>query len=142
MGDDRRLGHVDLVVPQAPVGGARHRDHGVGDAHDGLEDLLLANAGVHQDRMEHHDGRYGQLVEQGEDLVAVGPAEDAVLMLDDGDIELVERRRCPAPAWWGALQQIVHDLGRRPRLKLVDHSHDAEVLRACPGPPRCARSAP
>src|SRR3979409_1792225 len=75
-------------------------------------------------------------IEGGEAILAAGPAEDAVLVLDDGNIELVELDHCPAPAREGALQQVVHDLRRGHTLnllKVVDDPDDAEVLGACPG---------
>ena len=133
VGDDGRLGHVDVVGAQAPVGGARHRDHGVGSPDDGLQDLLLANGRVHQDRVEYHDGGQGQLVEEGEDLLAVGPAEDPVLMLDDGDVEPVQLGRGPAPARRGAFQQFMHHFAWRPWFERIDDAHDAEVLGAGSG---------
>ena len=93
-----------------------------------IEDLPLMVAGVDQDGVEHHDRGDGEGIEEGQHLVAVGPAVDTVLMLDDGDVELVQLRHRPAPACGRAPEQVVHDLGRGARLELVDEAHDAEVL--------------
>ncbi len=65
--------------------------------------------------MQDHDDRNAQSVEQRNEVPAVGPAIDAVLVLHDRDIEAVDHvdssRRTPG----GTVHEVLHDLGRGPR---------------------------
>ncbi len=55
-----------------------------------LEDHALPCRGSRQHGMQDHDARHAQRFKQRNDVLAVGPAVDAVLVLHDRDIEAVE----------------------------------------------------
>ena len=55
------------------------------------EHRALVRRRVAQDGVGDHDGRDPEAGEDVEHLIAVGPAEEAVLVLDDGHVELVQQ---------------------------------------------------
>ena len=63
--------------------------------------------------MEDDDDRDGEPLEDGEDLIAVGPAVDAVLVLHDDDVEVVEDGRRLGFAPGGTGDEVMDDLGPR-----------------------------
>ena len=85
---------VDRVAGQeAAAGGGGHDHHGVSGGQDAFQDLALMRGRIDEDRVEHHDDRDGELVEDGEDLIAVRSAVDPVLVLDDHHVESAEDLR-------------------------------------------------
>ncbi len=73
----------------------RHRDHGVGLRYHRLEHLTLVWRRVGQHSVQDNDARHPELVQQVQDLAAVGSAVDAVLVLEDDDIAQVQPRSRP-----------------------------------------------
>jgi hypothetical protein len=116
VGYHRDLGRVRAVdVKQPRPGRPRHRDDRAGGVDDVLEDRALPRGRLREDGVQHHDARHPQRVEQRHEVLAVEAAVDAVLVLDNRDIEAVQHlergRRAPA----GPVHEVMHDLGPGPR---------------------------
>src|SRR4029079_9341728 len=91
--DDGDLRQVDGVPGREPFArGHRHRDDGIGLRYHRLEDLTLVCRRVGQHGVQDDDARHPDLVQQVQDLAAVGSAVDAVLVLHDGDVAPVQLR--------------------------------------------------
>ena len=156
-------GHVSAVDEQA-LRGLGHHDHELGLAAERGEHLSLMRRRLREHRVQRHDERLRQLLDEREDVLAVGAAEDPVLVLeqDDVDIEpaedprgadvvaanrLRDRRHEPRPLRAGRLVDD-HDLldavdpvdaeqrcrGRRPQ-RCRSRTHAADRWRRS----RCAR---
>ena len=69
----------------------RHHDHLIGQCHHRLEHRTLLRCRVFEHRVGDDDGRHAQRLHDLDDLVAVGAAVDAVLVLDDRDVAAVEQ---------------------------------------------------
>ena len=90
------LRHVDGVPGREPFArGHRHRDDGIGLRYHRLEDLTLVCRRVGQHGVQDDDAWHPDLVQQVQDLAAVGSAVDAVLVLHDGDVAPVQLRGRP-----------------------------------------------
>ena len=126
--------HEDLLraravdVQQSRPGRLRHRDDHAGRGDDLIEDRALPWRGVRQDRVQDHDARYVQRFEQRDDVLAVGAAVDAVLVLHDHDVEAVEHLGCRCRARSRAVHEVMHDLVCIPRHRLVQHAHDGYLI--------------
>ena len=68
-----------------------HDDHLIRPRRDLLEDRTLVRRRIFEDRVGDHDRRDPQPAEDVQHLVAVDTAVDAVLVLDDGDVALVQQ---------------------------------------------------
>src|SRR5581483_7529336 len=91
VGDQSDAGRLGRVAVEQPVAGRRcHGDDRVGDGQHPLQHLSLVRGRVDEHGVEHDDDRGGEPVQDGQDLVAVGAAVDAVLVLDDHGVEAVE----------------------------------------------------
>ena len=83
---------VDVEATTQPLAGRLgHDDHLIGHRRNRLEHRTLVWGRVFEDRMGDHDRRDAQPVDDVHHFVAVGTAVDAVLMLDDRDVALVEQ---------------------------------------------------
>ncbi len=82
--------------------------------------------------MQDHDARYEQGLEQRDDVLAVRPAVDAVLVLHDHHIEAVKDLCCRGRARRGPVEEVMHDLAGQARRWLVEHAHDGYTI-ARPG---------
>src|SRR5258706_7291446 len=130
--------HEDLLraraidVQQPRSGSVRHRDDRCGGSYNLIEDHALPWRGVGQHRMQDHDGRYEQRFEQRDDVLAVGPAVDAVLMLDDHHVEAVKYlcRRCRARG--GAVHEVMNARAGKARHWLVEHAHYRYLIARLP----------
>ena len=77
--------------------------------------------------MEDDDDRNGDPLQDAEDLVAVGPAVDPVLVLHDGHVEVVQHgRRLGFPSG-GTVDEMVDDFGARAAPGPVDDPHDPDL---------------
>jgi len=95
--DDADLCHVDGIPGREPFArGRRHRDDGIGLGYHRLEDLTLVWRRVGQHGVQDDDAWDPDLVQQVQDLAAVGSAVDAILVLNDGDVAQVQLRGRPA----------------------------------------------
>ena len=65
---------------------------------------------VGQHGVQDDDARHRDLVQQVQDLAAVGSAVDAVLVLHDGDVALVQLRGRPAERGGVVRDELRHDL--------------------------------
>ena len=79
--------------------------------------------------MQHDDRRHRQRVDDPQDVDAVRPAVDAVLVLDDHHVEAVEATNRSAGTVRGTVHQLRHHIRTGPRLDLVDHLHHSERPR-------------
>ena len=83
---------VDVKPMTQPlVGRFGHHDHLIGPRRDLLEHRTLVRRRVFEDRVRYDDRRDPQRADDVNHLVAVGTAVDAVLVLDDRDVTLVEQ---------------------------------------------------
>ena len=97
MRDDADLRHVDGVPGREPFARSRrHRDDGIGLRYHRLEDLTLVRRRGGQHGVQDDDAWHPDLVQQVQDLAAVGAAVDAVFVLHDGDVAQVQLRGRPA----------------------------------------------
>jgi hypothetical protein len=87
---------------------------------------------IDEDGVEDDDDRNGEPLQDGEDLVAVGPAVDAVLVLDDDGVEAVENGGRLRFAARRAGDEVMHDLGSDAALEPVDHPNHADVAAGRP----------
>ncbi len=127
MGDEGDALRVDRVAGQeAAAGGGGHDHHGVSGGQDAFQDLALMRGRIHEDRVEHHDDRDGELVEDGEDLIAVRSAVDPVLVLDDHDVESAEDLRGLGLTPRRTGDEVVDNLRRLTGGKGVDDPHNAD----------------
>ena len=92
MGDRVDLLGVDVEAAAEPVlCGAGHDDHTVGERCDLDEHRPLVCCRLGQDGVGDHDGRNAEGAEDRDDLVAVVTPVDAVLVLDDRDVAVVQQ---------------------------------------------------
>ena len=80
-----------------------------------LEDVRLVRRRVRKDRVQCHDERLRQLLGQREDVFAVAPAEDAVLVLEQDDVDVAAAEDACGPDVVAARS-------------LRDRRHDARAL--------------
>ena len=91
MRDCGDLAVVDVETEtQAVPRGLGHDDHLIRHRRERLENRTLVWRRVFEDRMGDHNRRYAEPVDDVHHVVSVGTAVDAVLMLDDGDVALVQ----------------------------------------------------
>ena len=126
---------VDRVAgEEQPTGGVGHHDDGGGQLDDALEHAALVRRGIRGHRVQHHDDGHDELLEQRQQLLAVGAAEDAVLVLDHHDVELVERDGGRVPRLDRTALQVADDLdgadGRRSPERGVDPDHTDGLRRS------------
>jgi hypothetical protein len=127
VGDRGHLGRVDVEQAAEPgAGGLGHHDQAARRVGDLLEHPALVVGGLEQDRVGHHDRRHGQLPQQLDDLLAVGPAEDAVLVLDDGDVVLAEQVGGGVERGRDLVVQLAHHPGIG-RAHPIGDTHDTGV---------------
>ena len=108
-GDD--LVAVDVEAGAQPVpGGLGHHDHLVGERHDLFEHRTLVRRRIFEDSVGDHDRRDAQAAHDLDDLVAVGAAVDAVLVLDDRDVALVQQLRACRDGRRRAVDEFADDL--------------------------------
>ena len=90
------LGGARAALDEQPPSGVRHHDHALGLAAEGAEHLGLVPRRLRQHRVQRHDERLRQLLRQRDDVLAVGAAEDAVLVLEQDDVDMRPRQdpRC------------------------------------------------
>ncbi len=89
--DDGDAGRVDAVVlEQAVPGRPGHGDHCAGGGDQDFQDPTLVGRRRDQHSVQHRDQRDLQPLYDLEDVLAVGPGEDAVLVLQHDDVEAVE----------------------------------------------------
>ncbi len=71
-----------------------HDDHALGLVAERREHLELMRRRLREHRVQRHDERLRELARERKDVLAVAAAEDAVLVLqqDDVDVESRERR--------------------------------------------------
>jgi len=128
--------HADLagihavVVGEQVAGGLGHDHHRTGQAGNILEHLTLMPGRGGQHGVQDDDARRRERGKHGQDLVAIAPAIDAVLVLDDHRIAGAERA-CRVPAAGGvAVAQLADDRraaadrSDRRGIVVVDHAHD------------------
>ena len=129
--DGRHLGRVDVEAAAQPL--ARrlgHDDDPVGERGDLDEDRPLVRCRLAQDGVGDHDGRDPQVAEDVEHLVAVGAAVEAVLVLDDRDVALVQQIGSSRPRTRRAVDQLADHLRvagsvlRRPTRTTLDLGAD------------------
>jgi hypothetical protein len=126
-----RTGAVDVQQPRP--GRPRHHDDRAGGVDDVDENRALSGRGLRQDGMQYHDARNAQRVQQRNEVLPVGPAVDAVLVLHDRDIEAVNHLDGGCRALAGAVHEVMHDLRRGlwqgfPGHGLVEDTHYAHVV--------------
>ena len=121
---DLRLGAC-CVVDEQTQRRLRHDDHELGVAAERFEDVRLVRRRVRKDRVQCHDERLRQLLGQREDVFAVAPAEDAVLMLEQHhfDVAAAEDARGPDVVAAGSLRDRRHD-ARPLRTRRIVDDHD------------------
>jgi hypothetical protein len=83
--------------------------------------------------MQDHDARNAQRVKQRNDVLPVGAAVDAVLVLHDRDIETANHVDSGCRALGRAVHEVMHDLRRTlwhglPGHGLVEDAHYADVI--------------
>ncbi len=76
--------------------------------------------------MQHGDHRHGEALDDVEHVLAVRSAEDAVLVLHDGDVEVVEDEGGVDLRATSTADPLVND-GEHLHLRLVDEAHDTHV---------------
>ena len=92
MRDGGDLAAIDVEAIAQPLAGrVGHHDHLIGPRRDRLEHRTLVWRRVFEDCVGDHDRRDAQPVHDVHDFVTVGAAVDAVLVLDDRDVALVEQ---------------------------------------------------
>ncbi len=92
MGDAVELLGVDVEAGAELVScGAGHDDHTVGERRDLDEHRPLACCRLGQDGVGDHDRRNAKGAEDRDHLVAIDTAVQPVLVLDDGDVTLVQQ---------------------------------------------------
>ncbi len=127
MGDDHHLARVHVPAVEEPLPGrVGHGHHDRGGRDDAGEHAPLVGRRGGEHRVQDGDHRDAHLSQDVEHIRAVAPAEDAVLVLDDRHVVLVQRVcRCPR-ARALADHQLMDD-PRLGRLGAVDDPHDADV---------------
>ena len=117
------------AVDEQVAGRVRHHDHELGLAADGGEHARLMGRRLGQHRVQGHDERLGQLLDERRDVAPVAPPEDAVLVLQEDDVD-IEPAEDPCGADIVATNTL-RDRGHEPRAlrprRLVD---DHELLDA------------
>jgi hypothetical protein len=90
-GDDVTV--ADVVQPeQAVLRRLRHHDDAIRKRADGFEDRSLVRGRQQGNRVEDHDRRHFEGLEEVDDLIAVYSAVDAVLVLDECDVTFRQHR--------------------------------------------------
>jgi hypothetical protein len=92
-----------------------------------LEHFPLVRGRVDEDGMEDDDGRDGQPLEDGEDLVAVGPAVNPVLVLDDDGVETIQNGGRLGFAARRVGDEVMDDLRPDAALESVDDPNDPDL---------------
>ena len=107
MRDRGDLAAVDVETEtQAVPRGLGHDDHLIRHRRDRLENRTLVWRRVFEDRVGDHDRRNPQPVDDIHHFVSVDTAVDAVLMLDDGDVALVQQLGACRYGCRGAVDQL------------------------------------
>ena len=107
-------------------GRRRHHDHLIRGRRDLLEDRTLVWRRVFENGVGDHDGRNAQPGDDVDDIVAVDAAVDAVLVLDDRDVMLVQHVRACRDRRCRTVGELPDDPGVR-RMLPVGHLHDANL---------------
>ena len=94
VGDDADAAQVDVVPRRERLEGViRHDDDGRRECSDPLEHPPLVRQGRRQNRVQHDDRGHIQRLEHRDHLLAIRPAEDAVLVLHDHHVAAAEGAR-------------------------------------------------
>ena len=129
---------LDLLVRaaaylhQQPPGGFGHHDHSfrfVAERGQHLE-LVVGRRGEHG--VQGDDERLRELTDERQHVLAVAAAEDAVLVLEQDDVDVgpAERTGCSDVVAAGALRHGLRDLGPLRARRLVDDDERADVVDA------------
>ena len=86
--DGDRLRRAGADLHQQPLGGLRHHDHAFGLVTESRQNLELMLRRLRQHRVQRHDERLRKLAHEREHVVAVPAAEDAVLVLEQNDVDV------------------------------------------------------
>ena len=137
--DGRAVWHNTNLVNRARLDlnkqtlrGFRHHDHTLRLLAELCQHTQLMGRRLRQHRMQRHDKRLGELLREREHVLAVRPAEDPVLVLenDDIDVEPAEQPRRPYVVTPNSLGHRRQDLRVLRARRLVDDDHAADVLDA------------
>ena len=127
--------HTNLLLGAGATGdeevprGVRHHDHKLGLAAHGRQHLRLVRRRLRQHRVECHDERLRQLLDQRSHVATVAAAEDPVLVLKQDDID-IEPAKNPGSAYVVAPNRL-GDRRREPRpLRTGGLVHDHDLLDA------------
>ena len=85
------------VVDEQAERRIRHDDDELGVAAERLEDPRLVRRRLREDGVQGHDERLRQLFGQRHDVFAVAPAEDAVLVLEQNDVDVPAAEDASSP---------------------------------------------
>ncbi len=127
VGDHGDLGRVDVPAGDEPVaGGLRHRDERGRAVDERGEHAVLVGRRAGEHGVQDRDHRDAEALDDVEDVLAVRPAEDAVLVLHDRDVEVVEHECRVDLGATLAADPLVHD-GEHLHLGRVHKADDADV---------------
>ena len=111
---------------QALAGHLRHHDHLIGQCHHRFEHRTLVWCRIFEHRVSDDDRRDAQTGHDLDDFVSVGTAIDAVLVLDDGDVALVEELGGCRYGRSRAVDELADDVGLLGDVTVGD-AHDVDV---------------